>query len=47
MKHNPMSINRGFCSLEKLTLQNQKLERNTRNSVVIRSEERRVGKECA
>ena len=27
-----MSINKGLCSLEKLTSQNQKLERNTRNT---------------
>ena len=32
MKHNPMSINRSLCSLEKLTSQNQKLERNTKNT---------------
>ena len=31
MKHNPMSINRGLCSLEKLTLQNQKLERHKKH----------------
>ena len=35
MKHNPMGINRGLGSLEKITPQNQKLERNTRNHVVI------------
>ena len=38
MKHNPMGINRGLCSFEKLTSQNQKLEKNTRstrNHVVI------------
>ena len=38
MKYNPIGINRGLCSLEKLTSQkkkkkkNQKLERNTRNT---------------
>ena len=33
MKYNPMGINRGLCSLEKLTSQNQKFERNTRNII--------------
>ena len=32
MKHNPMGINRGLYSLEKLTSQNQKLERNIKKS---------------
>ena len=35
MKHNSMSINKGLCSLKKLTTQNQKLERNTKKLVVI------------
>ena len=37
MKYNPMGINRDLCSLKKkkLTPQNSKLERNTRNHVVI------------
>ena len=31
MKHNPIGINRGLYSLEKLIPQNQNLEKNTRN----------------
>ena len=35
MKYNPMGINKGLCSLETNSIKYSKLERNTRNPMVI------------